>query len=456
VSKVETWLREEKNIIVACLHPDTFGPLMRTCNQSLLQNHVGRMGDEFLFHLESRDQLELHRMFNHLSSIPNALNEFYHQFSKHVMRVELFATSSLVNGTADSSTAKAYIKELLEIHAYYDTLIKTAFASDAKFLRCFDEWFVQFVNKNGVCQQKPDKSAMLLAAHADSLLRESIHTQEIELADKLAGVMTIFQYLMDKETFHIAYSKRMADRLLKGRSLSVQAEKLMIGSLHEAGGFEHTRKLETMLEDTKISSALNVEFQRWLRESGWLRVGAGVSFQVLRAWSWPLAIDPSSSGTSFIPPKSIANAHSRFDKFYKSKHVGRELRWMWHLCNGELKANFDSSPRAPYVFRVSAYQMSILLLFNSHATISYDSIQQKTGLGEEHLHQYLSVFLYAGLLNISPDSSHPVSGTQFALNPNFSSPKIKVNLLRNGGAERERKNIEEIRAEQERQRCLEV
>jgi cullin 1 len=283
-----------------------------------------------------------------------------------------------------------------------------------------------------------------------------------ELAEKLKGITAIFQYLNDKETFYTAYTKGMAKRLLRGKSASVPAERLMIEGLEGAGGIEYARKLATMLEDTKASSALNMGFQSSLKEGRRTGVCPGLLFQVLRGWSWPLSIEPNSSDASFTPPDIILNSHKRFEEFYKSRdkpHGNRRLRWVWSLCNGELKANFASSARVPYIFQVSAYQMAVLLLFNSHTTMSYDSIQKSTGLGDRCLCQCLPALLHAGVLTISPPGSIPALGTQLSVNPGFRNQKIKVNLfpkLQDRSAARDQEKIEMQKTQEERQRSLEV
>ncbi|KAF8242885.1 Cullin-domain-containing protein [Wilcoxina mikolae CBS 423.85] len=451
--QVQVWLSQERTLVSDCFHPDTCGPLIRTCRKALLEDRVVLIGEEFLRHLEGDNQSELKLMLNLLSTTHKAMDQFQLRFSQHLSKVELSTAVTSAKGTVDSSMANAYVGELLKLHTHYQILLETLFARDVKFVRCFDEWFLKFVNHNNICPPGSVKSAMLLAANADSLLRESSHSMlESELAEKLASIMKIFQYLADKDTFHLAYSKRMADRFLKGRSASVQAEKLMIGILREACGNDFTRKLDTMLEDTKISSALNLGFQSWLCESKRAGVCAGLSFQVLRAGSWPLAIDGNPAGTFlFVPPKTIAYAHALFHEFYTARHNGRKLIWMWHLCNGELQANFKVS----YIFRVSAYQMAILLLFNDHTTISYDFIELSTGLGGTDLSPVLSALMNVGVLVASPPGTNPGRDTRFSINPNFKSNK-RIVSFRHGRGEMKQDEIKRDDVKQDENGTIKV
>jgi cullin 1 len=59
--------------------------------------------------------------------------------------------------------------------------------------------------------------------------------------------MTLFKYLNHKDIFQKFYSRRLGDRLLKGLSVSEEAEGSMISKLKDICGFEYTSKLQKML-----------------------------------------------------------------------------------------------------------------------------------------------------------------------------------------------------------------
>jgi cullin 1 len=139
---------------------------------------------------------------------------------------------------------------------------------------------------------------------------------------------------------------------------------------------------------------------------------------------WPL----NPPGTPFNIPEVIVQTYNRFVEFYNEKHNGRKLTWLWHLCKGDLKANYCKNTKVPYTFQVSIYQMAILLLFNDQTTIAYEEIESSVGLTKEYLDPSLGVFLKAKVLTVSPAGSKPGPGTSFTLNTDFKSKKIRVNL----------------------------
>jgi cullin 1 len=121
----------------------------------------------------------------------------------------------------------------------------------------------------------------------------------------------------------------------------------------------------------------------------------------------------------------------RFSRYYKNKHEGRKLTWLWQLCKGELKANYVKNAKMPYTFQVSIYQMAILLLFNEKDKNTYEELASATQLNNEALDPALSILLKAKVLNLEPGSGAAGKvgpGASFTLNYDFKNKKYRVNL----------------------------
>jgi cullin 1 len=59
--------------------------------------------------------------------------------------------------------------------------------------------------------------------------------------------MTLFKYLDHRDIFMRFYSRRLADRLLRGTSMSEEAEGSMISKLKDQCGYDYVTKLQKML-----------------------------------------------------------------------------------------------------------------------------------------------------------------------------------------------------------------
>ncbi|KAI5842861.1 Cullin [Tricharina praecox] len=424
MKKAETRLTEEQNRVQMYLHPDISGPLMKTCERVLIQEHAPLLREEFQVLLDNDRQPDLQRMYNLLSRIPDGLDPLRTKFEAHVRRAGTSAVDKIADG-GDSLEPKVYVDALLEVHTQYQNLVNTAFKGEAEFVRSLDNACREFVNRNQVCKSASTKSPELLAKYADSLLRKSAKSaEESDLENKLTAIMTVFKYVEDKDVFQKFYSKMLAKRLVNNLSASDDAETSMIGKLKEACGFEYTNKLQRMFQDMQISKDLNDSYKEWLTKMADGGSGVDFSCQVLGTSFWPL----NPPNTPFNIPEVIVQTYSRFVEFYNQKHTGRKLTWLWHLCKGDLKVNYWKNTKVPYTFQVSTYQMAILLLFNDQLTVTYEDIDTTVGLTKDFLDPSLGVFLKAKVLTISPPGSKPGPETTFTLNPDFRSKKIRVNL----------------------------
>ncbi|KAL2158643.1 hypothetical protein VTH06DRAFT_4125 [Thermothelomyces fergusii] len=421
MKKAEARLNEEEERVKLYLHPEIAIPLKKACNQVLIADHSTILRDEFQALLDNDREEDMTRMYNLLSRIPEGLDPLRTKFETHVRNAGLEAVAKVASD-ADKLEPKVYVDALLEIHTRYQGLVKRAFKDEPEFTRSLDNACREFVNRNEVCKSGSNKSPELLAKYTDVLLRKSnTGVEDAELENTLVQIMTVFKYIEDKDVFQKFYSRMLARRLVHSNSSSDDAETSMISKLKEACGFEYTNKLQRMFQDMQISKDLNAGFREHIQALGTKALDS--SYSILGTGFWPL----TPPGTNFNPPEEVAADCERFSRFYKNKHEGRKLTWLWQLCKGEVKANYVKNSKMPYTFQVSCYQMAILLLFNEKDKNTYEEIASATQLNNDALDPSLGILLKAKVLNL--DGAAKVGpGATFALNYDFKSKKLRVNL----------------------------
>ena len=427
MKKAEARLEEETARIGLYLHTDITKSLTDTCLDVLVTAHSAILRDEFQVLLDNERQEDLARLYRLLSQIKDGLEPLRSKFETHVRKAGLAAVER-VAADGESFEPKMYVDALLQVHSRYRSLVDDAFNGESEFVRSLDNACKEFVNRNKICKSSSTKSPELLARNTDALLRKgSKAAEESELEEMLGQIMTVFKYIEDKDVFQKFYSKMLAKRLVHVNSVSDDAETSMISKLKEACGFEYTNKLQRMFQDIQISKDLNANYRDWqdkvLDDDDRKRL-IDSSFQILGTGFWPL----TAPTTPFLAPPEVIKTTEQFQSFYFSKHSGRKLTWLWHLCKGEIKANYIKNTKVPYTFQVSTFQMGILLLFNEHDTLSYSDIEKATSIAPETLEPNLGVLLKAKVLLVSPEGSKPGPNTSYSLNYNFKSKKIKVNL----------------------------
>ncbi|TKA30082.1 hypothetical protein B0A50_02801 [Salinomyces thailandicus] len=427
MKKAERRLDEEKERVPLFLLAEIMQPLMKCCEAALIADHAVLMRDEFQILLDNDREEDMARMYKLLARIPEGLDPLRNRFENHVRRAGLLSVEKVAD-QGESLDPKAFVDALLEVHTQYATLVQSAFTGESEFVRSLDNACREYINRNKVCAKNSARSPQMLAKHADNVLKRSTKaTEEDDMEKMLNQVMTVFKYLEDKDVFQKFYSQTLAKRLVHGTSASPDAETSMISKLKDASGFEYTNKLQRMFQDIQTSKDLNSAYDDWLGQvldKEDKKGGIDANYQILGTGFWPL--QPPT--TTFTPPPSIVKTYERFQNFYTQKHGGRKLTWLWHLCKGEIRANYAKLNKVPYTFQVSTYQMAILLMFNDSDNVSYDDMLAITGLQKETLDPSLGIMLKAKVITASPEGATPQSGTSYNLNYGFRNKKLKVNL----------------------------
>lgn len=437
MKKAEARLDEEEERVRMYLHHDITLLLRQTCNRVLIANHSNLLRDEFQILLDNDREDDMKRMYNLLNRITNGLDPLRQRFETHVRNAGLAAVAKVASD-AEKLEPKVYVDALLSVHTQYQLLVKRAFNDEPEFTRSLDNACREFVNRNDICKAGSNKSPELLAKYTDVLLRKSgSGVEESDLDGVLTQIMTVFKYIEDKDVFQKFYSRMLARRLVHSNSSSDDAETSMISKLKEACGFEYTNKLQRMFQDMQISKDLNQGFKEHTKSLQLDKQPLDSSYSILGTSFWPL----TAPNTTFNPPTEIQADLDRFSRFYKNKHEGRKLTWLWQLCKGEVKTGYCKSQKTPYTFQVSVYQMAVLLLFNEKDSYSYDDLASVTQLTPEVLDGALGILVKAKVLIQKPDAAaKPGSSQTYHLNFDFKNKKIRINL--NVGTKTEAKQEE--------------
>ncbi|KAK7956082.1 Cullin 1 [Apiospora aurea] len=423
MKKAESRLNEEEERVRMYLHQDIATPLKKACNKALIADHSTLLRDEFQILLDNNREDDMKRMYNLLNRIPDGLDPLRQKFETHVRNAGLAAVSKVASD-AEKLEPKVYVDALLGVHTQYQGLVKRAFNDEPEFTRSLDNACREFVNRNEICKAGSNRSPELLAKYTDVLLRKSgSGVEESDLDAVLTQIMTVFKYIEDKDVFQKFYSRMLARRLVHSTSTSDDAETSMISKLKEACGFEYTNKLQRMFQDIQISKDLNQGFKDHSKQLS-EKQPLDSTYSILGTSFWPLA----PPNTTFNPPAEVQDDLNRFTRFYKNKHDGRKLTWLWQLCKGEVKTGYCKSQKTPYTLQVSVYQMAILLLFNDKDVHSYEDIASITQLAPEALDGALGILVKAKVLLQKPDSAKPGAGQTYHLNYDFKNKKIRINL----------------------------
>ncbi|KAI8344876.1 Cullin [Choanephora cucurbitarum] len=451
--KVDERLEEEYERTVHCLSVSTEPKIRTIIETQLIANNLTTLMDSGLETMLATDQYEdLSRMYSLFSRVPAGLNEMRTYITQYILTLgaeinqHVTADTKANSKMASGNIALQWVMEVLSLQDKFDRILNQAANKDKSFQTVFNEAFEKFINEN-------PKSAEFISLFIDDNLKKGLKGKsEDEVDDVLDKTINLFRYLQDKDVFERYYKQHLAKRLLLNRSVSDEAERGMLSKLKRECGYQFTNKLEGMFNDMRLSSEMNGYFKEFLHHHP---LPIDLQVTVLTSTFWPMNL--SASPKCHMPPL-LQKAHQAFEAYYFDRHSGRRLTWQPQMGSGDIRAYFKKSK---HLLNVSTYAMVVLLLFNDHATLSWQELKQQTEISDSDLKrtlQSLACAKFKILLKSNPKTRDILTDESFSVNHEFTSPmaRIKIQALASKvESEGERKQTQD-KVDEERKHQIEA
>lgn len=445
--------REEKGMAMYW-DDHTKKPLSETLNEVLVKSHIEKLESEFIVLLDSRDNSKISalyslilRDFSLLPRLANVFEEYIRKSGENEVSQLISAhkaavmeasadgngTKKMAMATTQSLPPKDYIKALLKVYNTFKNIDRECFPTDPLFAKALDNACRAYININefalpsGSSRSATSKTSEMLAKYSDQLLKKSTKP---EVANDMSDddIITIFKFITDKDAFESHYRRLFAKRLIHGTSTSSDDEESIIKRLQTENSMEYTGKITKMFQDVRLSKMLESDFDVMIKSQNDYSREKFPELQpfVLAENMWPF----SYQEVDFRLPEELVASHKKLESMYIGKHNGRILKWLWPLCRGELKADISKPGRVPFVFTVTLFQMSILLLFNDKDVLTFEEIQEGTNLNIQNIASSMVPFIKFKLVQqLPPGLDNLVKGdTQFKLNRPYKAVKTQINF----------------------------
>jgi cullin-4 len=393
--------------------------------------------------IDANEMVSLKALYN-LLSLSKIQQDLKKPFESHIKTVG----SSIVR---DIERVDNMVVRLLELKRSLDLIIRDAFDKDETFSYNLREAFGHFINdrqNTSAWGTNNSKVGEMIAKYMDALLRGGLKAvppslasdakdrdtaekqgqastgdEDAELDRQLEQALELFRFIEGKDVFEAFYKKDLARRLLMARSASQDAERSMIAKLKSECGFTFTHNLEQMFKDQELARDEMTTYKQSLRDTS--KTSLDLQVSVLSASAWP-----SYPDVKVNIPDNVAEHIKRYEDHYRHKHTGRKLEWKHALAHSVVVAQFAKSKKE---LLVSAFQAIVLVLFNDIGLkdhLSYDAIQEATGLVDAELERTLQSLACA---KIRPLTKHPkgrdVAHTDtFTVNMGFTDPKFRIKI----------------------------
>ncbi|KAK9448320.1 Cullin [Limtongia smithiae] len=325
--------------------------------------------------------------------------------------------------SAATTAAFKWVEAVLALKSKYDTILNDTMGGDIQVQTSLTNAFSSFINQMNRCSE-------FLSLFIDDNLKKGLKGKtEDEAEAVLDRAITLFRYISDKDMFESYYKSHLAKRLLGGRSLSDDSERMMITKLKMEVGFSFTTKLEGMFKDMRVSSDMMQDYKTHVANTDPERQ-TEIVVSVLTSTNWPVSLANTEAHTCIFPA-GIERIKRSFEKFYVDRHSGRVLTWNPNMGNADLRVAFR---KRKHELNVSTYAMVILMLFNEipdGESLSFDDIKGATSIPEVELVrnlQSLAVVPKTRILLKEPMSKDIKPTDRFTFNLGFESQYIRIKI----------------------------
>jgi cullin 3 len=398
------------------MDPKTRSKLNSTLNIVIIDNHaqnvINKDGTGCKEMLRNKKLEELTKMYNLYSRVDTTLKYILLEMGPYIE-----SRGQVV--IQDEELLKDPVKfteKLLELKKEMDEIVVQCFNNDPKFNQTRDRSFLNFMNKFSETPQ-------YIAEYCDHLFRVGIKgMSESEIEDKLEAVIRLFRCLHNRDVFIKAYTKHQASRLLNKTSLNTDSEQSMISKLKIESGFNTIQKLTRMFTDMDLSKSTMDDFRN--KNKGTEFKGVDINVDILTSGIWPEQnIHPCKL------PSELSQCTHKFDLFYKDKHSGRHLTWLYNSCSATMVTLF--APKT-YTMTVTCYQCVILMLFNKNRVLTVSQVKELSGLPEQELARQLKQLCNPKMKLISKENPKVPKFTpaeKLEINMAFKNNLIKLNFI---------------------------
>lgn len=445
---------EEKGMVIYW-DEHTKKPLSETLNAVLITQHAEELKAEFVTLLDSRENAKISAVYNLmqrditlLPELANAYEEYIRKSGENeVSQLISLQKAAIINGSEEglqhnkkanlmalhSLSPKDYVKKLLEVYRTFRSMTNDCFLNDPLFTKALDNACRAYVNNNafalpaGAPRSATSKTPEMLAKYSDQLLKKSTKP-EVAHDMSVDDIMMLFKFLTDKDAFESYYRRLFAKRLIHGTSISDSDEESVIQRLQSENSMEYTGKITKMFQDVRLSKVLEEDFDQMIKGLPNYTKEKYPDSQpfILAETMWPF----SYQEVDFKLPKELEPSHTKLEGLYSSKHNGRVLKWLWPLCRGEIRADIGKPGRPPFLFTVTLFQISILLLYNDADVLTLEKIQEGTNLSIQNIAAAMVPFLKFKLMQqVPPGLENLVKAeTQFKISRPYKALKSKINF----------------------------
>ena len=412
----------EKEYINQTFHPD----IDNINYEYLIKNNMNQLvemdtGVNYMFQTKKKDELsEIFQLFKYF---PESLKLIQKSFRADIKErlTKLFDNKEL------SRDPKKFIPALINLKKDMDEILILCFEHNNEFE---DE-----ENKEFSVLMKKDFYPKQLANYSDFCMRAGFKGKsEKEIDNILNDIISLFKNISSKLVFQIEYAKKMSERLIKGSSYSMNAEKSLISKLKQESGVTYVSKMNEMISDLEKNNK-ETDLYKQSKSKG---NPNGIKFDVkiISQSAWEVS-KTNMEKIELFPFLKVCIED--FQTFYCGRHQQTKLLWCYGLSKLDIQYLYLNNKN---ISTSTLLQVLALLYLEKYENLTLEKIANLLGCSVNKVisdikglifnpsfNQHGQIDKGVILSNVDPKTKEFKPSTEITINKNFSVTHKKFNTL---------------------------
>lgn len=336
---------------------------------------LSEMETGFAFMFKNKKDDEIKESYRLISRVRDCLKFIANIFDMYIRERgnELYKNKDLMKDPV------LFVPKLIELNKEMNELVTSSFKNDIYFQDTKNKAFSLFMNKEFYSKQ--------LSNYTDYLMKRGIKAfKEPQIEDALNEVINLFKCLNNKLAFQLDANKKLRDRLIQNKSLSLVAEKSFISKLKAEAGVTYVNKMTEMMKDLELSKDIIDSYRKSSKKGK--PNGIGFVCQVVSQSAWEIE---KTKMEKIEIPKILISCMNDFTTFYTKSHKNQKLNWCYGL--GTLEIQYLYLPKK-YISVSTLMQLSLLCTLEKYGKCSIEKISNIIGVDSKILAQEASGLVF--------------------------------------------------------------
>ena len=290
-------LQQEIKMCVEVIDASTQDKILKIIDKCFIETYSSQiLENKNFFHMIENEEFETLKLLYTLFLRSKCIQELANSLSEYIKTILSSILSDQINIKKPINTIELILKVIDRVNkTVNDCFCKNSFLETSAKIS-----FETSINTS-------NRIAIYFAIYLDTFLTKDIKfISDNDIENQVIRFMKLFLFIKCKDVFEIKHKEFLASRLLEGKSLNIDGEKIIIKYLKQECGLNYVNKMEGMITDMSVNESISPK--------------ENFSARVLTDCYWP-----KEKHLQISLPSVLGNECSEYVSLYNAAHNGRRL-----------------------------------------------------------------------------------------------------------------------------------